>query len=141
MQRVRALPEPTQRLMLLAAADPTGDATLLWRAAPTLGWDMTRRLRPMRKSCCRSAPTCGSGTLRGSAAFSAGSREDRRAAHLALAAATDAQTDPDRRVWHLAAAATGPDEEVAAAPRAGGGRAEARAGLAAWRPSFNGRSL
>jgi hypothetical protein len=23
--------------MLLAAADPTGDATLLWRAAPTLG--------------------------------------------------------------------------------------------------------
>jgi AAA ATPase domain len=37
LQRVRALPEPTQRLMLLAAADPTGDATLLWRAAPTLG--------------------------------------------------------------------------------------------------------
>src|SRR4029077_21051754 len=37
LQRVQALPEPTQRLMLLAAADPTGDATLLWRAAPTLG--------------------------------------------------------------------------------------------------------
>src|SRR6266566_1632808 len=37
LQRVRALPEPTQRLMLLAAADPTGDATLLWRAAHTLG--------------------------------------------------------------------------------------------------------
>ncbi len=35
--RIRALPAPTQRLMLLAAADPTGDATLLWRAAPSLG--------------------------------------------------------------------------------------------------------
>ena len=31
------LPEATQRLMLLAAADPVGDATLLWRAAVTLG--------------------------------------------------------------------------------------------------------
>ena len=28
---------PAQQLMLLAAADPTGDATLLWRAAQTLG--------------------------------------------------------------------------------------------------------
>ena len=37
VRRVRALPEPTQRLMLLAAADPTGNATLLWRAAQTAG--------------------------------------------------------------------------------------------------------
>src|SRR4051812_16725184 len=35
-QRIAALPESTQRLMLLAAADPVGDATLLWRAAATL---------------------------------------------------------------------------------------------------------
>src|SRR6478735_3571080 len=36
-QRIATLPEATQRLMLLAAADPVGDATLLWRAAATLG--------------------------------------------------------------------------------------------------------
>src|SRR3954452_17096473 len=36
-QRIAALPEATRRLMLLAAADPVGDATLLWRAAATLG--------------------------------------------------------------------------------------------------------
>ena len=35
--RVRMLPAPAQQLMLLAAADPTGDATLLWRAAQALG--------------------------------------------------------------------------------------------------------
>jgi len=37
LNRVRVLPGPAQQLMLLAAADPTGDATLLWRAAQTLG--------------------------------------------------------------------------------------------------------
>ena len=37
LELIRALPEATQRLMLLAAADPVGDATLLWRAAETLG--------------------------------------------------------------------------------------------------------
>jgi hypothetical protein len=37
LRRVRDLPEQTRRLMLLAAADPTGDATLLWRAGRTLG--------------------------------------------------------------------------------------------------------
>jgi hypothetical protein len=37
VERVRALPSATRRLMLLAAADPTGDAALLWRAAQTLG--------------------------------------------------------------------------------------------------------
>src|SRR4029077_18846485 len=37
LRRVRVLPGPAQQLMLLAAADPTGDATLLWRAAQTLG--------------------------------------------------------------------------------------------------------
>ena len=37
LHRLRDLPEATQRLMLLAAADPTGDATLVWRAAQVLG--------------------------------------------------------------------------------------------------------
>src|SRR4051794_5967008 len=35
-ERIGTLPEPTQRLILLAAADPLGEATLLWRAAERL---------------------------------------------------------------------------------------------------------
>jgi DNA-binding CsgD family transcriptional regulator len=66
-----------------------------------------------------------------SAAYVAGSPEDRRAAHLTLAAATDARADPERRVWHLAAAAIGPDEDVAAALEQAAAKIQARAGLAA----------
>ena len=36
-QRLEALPEDTQRLLLVAAAEPTGDPALLWRAAERLG--------------------------------------------------------------------------------------------------------
>src|SRR4051794_11737800 len=38
-RRVEELPEPTQQFMLLAAADPVGDATLVWRAARGLEID------------------------------------------------------------------------------------------------------
>ena len=132
LRRVRALPEPTQRLMVLAAADPTGDATLVWRAAESMG---------LRRDAVAPAAAAGlleigsavrfSHPLVRSAAYAAGSADDRRAVHLGLAAATDAEGDPDRRVWHLAAAASGPDEDIAAALELSAGRAQARAGLAA----------
>jgi DNA-binding CsgD family transcriptional regulator len=131
-QRVRALPGQTQRLMLLAAADPTGDATLLWRAAQTL-----RLGRPAAAAAEAEQLLEIDSRVRfrhplvRSAAYATGSSEDRRAAHLALAAATDAQLDPERRVWHLAAAATGPDEDVAGELERTAGSAQARAGVAA----------
>jgi DNA-binding CsgD family transcriptional regulator len=141
LQRVRALPEPTQRLMLLAAADPTGDATLLWRAAPTLGLGRDAAAAADAEQLLHIGSRVRfRHPLVRSAAYTAGSSEDRRAAHLTLAAATDAETDPDRRVWHLAAAATGPDEEVAAALEQVAVKTQARAGLAA-AAAFLQRSL
>ena len=131
IQRVRALPEPTQRLLLIAAADATGDPTLMWRAAHTVG------LGHDDAEPARSAQLLeiGSGVrfrhpLVRSAAYAAASVDERRAAHRALAAATDAEADPDRRAWHLAASASGPDEGIAAELERSAERARARAGLA-----------
>src|SRR3954453_24097819 len=113
-QRIAVLPESTQRLMLLAAADPVGDATLLWRAAATLGVERQaaepaagERLLEIGTQVRFRHP------LVRSAAYRAAPATDRRAVHAALAAATDPEADPDRRAWHRAHAAIAPDEEVA----------------------------
>ena len=130
--RVRMLPEPARQLMLLAAADPTGDATLLWRAAQALGLGPNAAAAADAEQLLNiSSQVRFRHPLVRSAAYAAGSPEDRRAAHLTLAAATDAQADPERRVWHLAAAADGPDEDVAAALEQAAAKIQARAGLAA----------
>jgi DNA-binding CsgD family transcriptional regulator len=132
LRRVRALPEQVQRLLLVAAADPTGDPQLLWRAVQSL------ELGPDAATAADVEQLLEIGQvvrfrhpLIRSAVYAAGPDEERRAVHLALATATDAESDPDRRVWHLAAAATGPDEAVATELERSADRAQARAGLAA----------
>jgi predicted ATPase len=106
MRRVRALPGATQRLMLLAAADPTGDAAVFWRAAQTFGVGRddaavaeTEQLLEIDFHVRFRHP------LVRSASYAAATAEDRRSAHLALAGAADATSNRDRRVWHRAAAA------------------------------------
>src|SRR5262249_4885394 len=37
VKRIDPLPEPTQQLLLIAAAEPTGDPMVVWRAARRLG--------------------------------------------------------------------------------------------------------
>ncbi|RZU01918.1 regulatory LuxR family protein [Kribbella rubisoli] len=127
-----ALPEPTRQLMLLAATDPTGDATLVWRAAQTLGITRDAAAAAAEKDLLdiRSRVRFRHPLVR-SAVQAAASPAERRAAHLAIASATDAETDPDRRVWHLASAAAEPDEELAGELERSADRAQGRAGLAA----------
>jgi DNA-binding CsgD family transcriptional regulator/tetratricopeptide (TPR) repeat protein len=141
LRRVRALPDATQRLMLLAAADPLGDATLVWRAAQRL-WIEPSALTPAAGAELLEigASARFPHPLVRSAVYRAASPQERRAVHLALAEVTDAQVDPDRRAWHLATAAAGPDEEVASELERSAGRARARGGLAA-AAAFLGRSV
>ena len=118
--------------MLLAAADPTGDATLLWRAGRTLGLGRQEAAAAASQQLVEiGARVRFRHPLVRSAAYAAAPPQDRCAAHRALAEATDTHADPERRMWHQAAAATEPDEAVATALEQAAVRTQARAGLAA----------
>ena len=131
-RRVAGLAEPTRRLMLLAAADPVGDATLFWRAARALGITSEAAAPAATEQLLEiAAGVRFPHPLVRSAVYRSSSVADRQVTHNTLAAATDAETDPDRRAWHRAQATSGPDEEVAAELERSAGRAQARGGLAA----------
>ncbi len=131
-RQLEALPAETRRLLHLAAVDPSGDASLVWRAAGRLGIgvhvagpavraglvDFTGRAR-FRHPLVRSA------------VYRSASSSERRQLHAALAEVTDPEADPDRRAWHRAQAAPGTDEAVAVELERSAGRAQARGGLAA----------
>ena len=132
LRRVGGLPRASQQLMLLAAADPVGDATLLWRAAEKLGIDASA-LAPAQDAQLLEieARVRFRHPLVRSAVYQAASPGDRQGVHRVLAMVSDPEADADRRAWHRALAAAGPDEEVAAELEHSAGRAQARGGLAA----------
>jgi tetratricopeptide (TPR) repeat protein len=131
-QRDAALPAASRRLLLVAAADPTGDPVLVWRAAARVG------IGPEAATAAAADGLLAIGAqvtfrhpLVRSAVYWAAPLGERRVVHRALAQATDPAADPDRRAWHRAQAAAGPDEEVAFELERSAGRAQARGGLAA----------
>jgi DNA-binding CsgD family transcriptional regulator/tetratricopeptide (TPR) repeat protein len=131
-RRLESLPAGTQRLLLVAAAEPVGDPALVWRAAEPLGIGLDAA-EPAAESDLVDfgARVRFRHPLVRSAVYHAASPDERRRAHEALAEATDPEVDPDRRAWHRAQATTGLDETVAAELERSAGRAQARGGLAA----------
>ena len=131
-ERVEQLPTETQWLVLVAAAEPIGDPTLLWQAAAELGIPTDAAAPAEADDLIEiGARVTFRHPLLRSAIYRAASPEERRAAHQALAGATDSKVDPDRRAWHRAQAAFAPDEDVAAELELSAARAQARGGLAA----------
>ena len=131
-KRLSSLPEDARRLLLVAAADPVGEPSLVWRAAERLG------IPESAADTVESEELLQLGTrvvvrhpLVRSAVYRAATSSERRAVHHALAEATDPELDPDRRAWHRAKAAPKPDEEVAAELEESASRAQARGGFAA----------
>ena len=133
--RAEDLPGPTRLLLVVAAAEPTGDPVLLQRAAGRLGIPAQAAAQAAEAGLLEfGARVRFRHPLVRSAAYQSASLQDRQSVHRALAEASDPQADPDRRAWHRAQAASGPDEDVAAA-------LEGSAGLAkdARRPGRGGR--
>lgn len=130
--RSAGLPPETQVLLLVAAAEPTGDVALLWRAVEHLA--IARQA---------AAPAEHTGMVEigarvrfrhplvRSAVYRAATAADRRRAHRALAQATDPHAHPDRRAWHRAQSVEDTDEEAAAGLVRSADRARARGGVAA----------
>jgi DNA-binding CsgD family transcriptional regulator len=130
--RVRSMPDHTQRLLLLAAAEPVGDPRLLMRAAELVGLGVEAAVPAEAVGLIELAELVRfHHPLVRSAIYSAAPLADRQAVHRALADATDAQADPDRRAWHRAQAALGTDEDLAAELERSAERAQGRGGLAA----------
>ncbi|HEY2436105.1 MAG TPA: ATP-binding protein, partial [Solirubrobacteraceae bacterium] len=132
IRRVRSLSDDARLLLLVAAAEPTGDPLLLWRAAERLGIEPAAAAGAEAEGLLAiSERVTFRHPLARSAVYRSSTVQDRRAVHRALADAIDREVDPDRRAWHLAAAAAGPDENVALELERSARRAQARGGLAA----------
>ena len=131
-RQLEALPAEARRLLLVAAAEPYGDLSLVWRAAEKLGIPVQAAAPALEAGLVefRTGVRFRHPLLR-SASYRAASVAERRAVHSALAEATDPEAAQERRAWHRAKAAVGPDEEVAAELERSAGLAQARGGLAA----------
>lgn len=132
LRRVTALPTDLQELLLLAAAEPSGDRALFERAADYLKLDRSEsrlnsidNLLDLNGRVTFRHPLIRSAVYRGAADIA------RRRVHSAIAAVSDEEFAADRIAWHLALAAVAPDEAIAALLERSAGRAKSRGGYKA----------
>jgi DNA-binding CsgD family transcriptional regulator len=131
--RVRRLPEPTQTLLLVAAADDSGDLATVLDAAeqldvPAEALDSAEWAGLVR---ARDAMLELRHPLLRSAVYQGAPASKRRRAHAALAQVLTGEAQADRRAWHRAAASVEPDLGVVEELEDAAQRARRRGGFAA----------
>jgi DNA-binding CsgD family transcriptional regulator len=136
--RVEGLPAATQTMLLIAAADDTGDVASVVSAAAELGVT-AEALEPAEASAV--VRTDGGRIafrhpLVRAAVLGAATLAQRQRTHAALAAVLHGEEHADRRVWHHALATLTADENVAAALEAAARRSQLRAGHASAATAF-----
>jgi DNA-binding CsgD family transcriptional regulator len=131
-QRIAQLPAAAQTALLIAAADNTGDAPAVLRAAAGLQLPPEALDPALQAGLIRVTGTTITfrHPLVRSALYQAATLSQRQRVHAALAGALSGEENTDRRVWHQAMATLTGDEEVAAALEASARRAQLRAGHA-----------
>ncbi|WP_199742909.1 helix-turn-helix transcriptional regulator [Nocardia stercoris] len=132
-RRISALPGPARTLLLVAAAEETGNLSVIGAAAARLdvplaavGAAEAAGLVDVAAPMLRFRHP-----LMTAAAYHSMTYAERLAVHGALAEVLTDSADADRRAWHLGCAATGFDPEAAAALEAAADRARRRTGYRA----------
>lgn len=114
LTRVRRLPQETQTVLLVAAAEDSGELATVLSAATQLG---------VPADALDAAERAGLARVRGtkvelhhplvrSSVYQGAPLSRRRAAHRAIASVLEGDSAADRRAWHRAAASLEPDPSV-----------------------------
>jgi DNA-binding CsgD family transcriptional regulator len=129
---VQAASEPVRAMLLVAAADDSGDLATVLAAAERL--EISATAADGAEELGLIEITEGRVRFRHplvrSAVYQSAAAPLRRRAHGALAACLSGEWQADRRAWHRASAVAGADEDVAAELVAMAERARARSGYA-----------
>jgi DNA-binding NarL/FixJ family response regulator/predicted ATPase len=133
LSRVRRLPDDTETVLLVAAADDSGELATVLRAAAKLGAPAGALDAAEEAGLARvvGARVELQHPLVRSAVYHAAPVSRRQAAHRALAEALEGEAQADRRAWHRAAASAEPDPAVVAELERAATRARERSAFVA----------
>jgi DNA-binding CsgD family transcriptional regulator len=133
LERVRRLPAPAQQLLLVAAAEGSGEGQVVLAVGSRLGISPAALVDAEAAGLIRTrgnALVFRHPILR-SAVYQGASLGQRQVVHRALVEVLQGEANADRRAWHRAALVPAPDDEIADELERTAGRARERSGHAA----------